>query len=50
MAMRCLLDVRIAARMAQILFTLGYEKRSLPEFISLLRGAEIDLLVDVREP
>lgn len=31
------------------LFTLGYEKRSLDEFIELLCRARIDVLIDVRE-
>ena len=31
------------------LFTLGYEKRTLAEFIELLRAANINVLVDVRE-
>lgn len=35
--------------MGQTLFTLGYEKRTLAEFISLLHGAAIDVLIDVRE-
>jgi uncharacterized protein (DUF488 family) len=35
--------------MAWQLYTLGYEKRSLEEFIEVLRGAEIDVLVDVRD-
>jgi uncharacterized protein (DUF488 family) len=35
--------------MTCILFTLGYEKRSLAEFIGLLKTAEIDVLIDVRE-
>jgi uncharacterized protein (DUF488 family) len=34
---------------AHTLFTLGYEKRTLPEFISLLERAGIAVLVDVRE-
>jgi uncharacterized protein (DUF488 family) len=31
------------------LFTLGYEKRTVEEFVSLLLAAQIDVLVDVRE-
>lgn len=31
------------------LFTLGYEKRTLREFIDILTEAEIEILVDVRE-
>jgi uncharacterized protein (DUF488 family) len=30
-------------------FTLGYEQRSINEFVDLLEGQEIDVLVDVRE-
>jgi uncharacterized protein (DUF488 family) len=35
--------------MSHVLYTLGYERRTLDEFIGLLRAAKIDLLVDVRE-
>jgi hypothetical protein len=38
-------DKRTSAR----LFTLGYEKRSLEEYLSLLRQAAIDVVVDVRD-
>lgn len=31
------------------LFTMGYEKRTLDEFLSLLQRAKIDVVVDVRE-
>ena len=31
------------------LYTLGYEKRSLGEFVQLLLDSEIDVLIDVRE-
>ena len=31
------------------LYTLGYEKRTLREFIAILTEAEIEILVDVRE-
>jgi uncharacterized protein (DUF488 family) len=31
------------------IFTLGYQKRSIDEFVALLREASIDVLVDVRE-
>jgi uncharacterized protein (DUF488 family) len=31
------------------IFTVGYQKRSLDEFIELLLGASIDVLIDVRE-
>lgn len=31
------------------LFTIGYEKRSIAEYVELLRAAKIDVLVDVRE-
>lgn len=31
------------------IFTLGYEKRSIVEYIDLLRDAKIDVLIDVRE-
>lgn len=35
--------------MPDTLFTLGYQQRSLDEFVALLRSADIDVLVDVRE-
>jgi uncharacterized protein (DUF488 family) len=35
--------------MVTTLFTLGYEKRDLDEFIGILQAASIDALVDVRE-
>lgn len=35
--------------MPTTLYTLGYQKRDLDEFIELLRGARVDVLVDVRE-
>lgn len=35
--------------MAQTLFTLGYQQRDIDEYIGLLRAAQIDVLVDVRE-
>jgi uncharacterized protein (DUF488 family) len=35
--------------MTRTLFTLGYQKRDLEEFIDLLRTASINVLVDVRE-
>lgn len=35
--------------MAKVLYSLGYEKRSLAEFISILRERDIDVVVDVRE-
>jgi uncharacterized protein (DUF488 family) len=31
------------------IFTLGYQKRSISEFVALLRDASIDVLIDVRE-
>ncbi len=34
---------------APTLFTLGYQQRSLDEFVALLLEASIDVLVDVRE-
>lgn len=33
----------------QTLFTLGYQQRTLAEFIAILRDAKVDVLVDVRE-
>ena len=33
----------------KLLYTLGYEKRSIQQFIALLKDARIDVLVDVRE-
>src|SRR5262249_54927353 len=39
----------LARRFAVGLYTLGYEKRSLPEFVELLKDARIAALVDVRE-
>lgn len=35
--------------MTATLFTLGYEKRSLQEYVDLLRRARVDVVVDVRE-
>lgn len=35
--------------MPSTIFTIGYEKRSLSEYVSILRDAEIDIIVDVRE-
>jgi uncharacterized protein (DUF488 family) len=35
--------------MQDVLFTLGYQKRSIDEFVELARSAEIDVLIDVRE-
>jgi uncharacterized protein (DUF488 family) len=35
--------------MTRTLFTLGYQKRDLEEFMGLLRAASINVLVDVRE-
>ena len=32
-----------------MLFTLGYEKRNISDFIEILRRARVDTLVDVRE-
>lgn len=35
--------------MTDIIYTLGYEKRSIDEFVALARAAGVDVLVDVRE-
>jgi uncharacterized protein (DUF488 family) len=35
--------------MAYVLYTLGYERRELAEFLKILVDADIDVLVDVRE-
>ena len=35
--------------MPATLFTLGYEKRSLSDYLEILRGAEIEVVLDVRE-
>ena len=35
--------------MLATLYTIGYQQRSLEEYIAVLRGAGIDVLVDVRE-
>ena len=35
--------------MSQTLFTIGYEKRSIAEFIEILTRAKIDAVVDVRD-
>jgi uncharacterized protein (DUF488 family) len=35
--------------MPTTIYTLGYQKRSLDEFIRIARGAGIDVLIDVRE-
>jgi uncharacterized protein (DUF488 family) len=35
--------------MPSTLFTLGYEKRSLSDYLAILREAEIEVIVDVRE-
>lgn len=37
------------ARVTQTLFTVGYEKRAIDEYVRLLASAGIDVLVDVRE-
>jgi uncharacterized protein (DUF488 family) len=34
---------------AVVLYTLGYEKRTIEEFIEILRRAKIDTLIDVRD-
>jgi uncharacterized protein (DUF488 family) len=39
----------ISPPMMATLFTMGYQMRSLGEFLDLLKGARIDVLVDVRE-
>jgi len=35
--------------MTQTLFTLGYQQRSIEEFVSILTRSRIDVLIDVRE-
>jgi uncharacterized protein (DUF488 family) len=35
--------------MTTTLFTIGYQKRNISEFIELLRAAEVNVVVDVRE-
>ena len=37
------------APMPEVLYTLGYEKRSIEEFVALARSSGVDVLVDVRE-
>jgi uncharacterized protein (DUF488 family) len=32
-----------------VLFTLGYEKRTIDEFIEILDDANVDVLIDVRD-
>ena len=32
-----------------VLYTLGYEKRTIEEFIEILRAAKVDTLIDVRD-
>jgi len=36
-------------RLAVLLYTLGYEKRTIEEFIEILRRAKVDTLIDVRD-
>lgn len=43
------IDICFSAMATGKLFTLGYEQRSIEEFVDLLAAARIDVLLDVRE-